>query len=83
LEEYKMKKYVKCLDYEKNDCFPYLNSGEFCQYYECDETLYDYWQPESIENDEFNTIILINGSPVKVRGIHFEFGEVFSEILCT
>lgn len=64
--------YVKCLPYEEGETFPMLVNG-FCVPFPCSETVYEAWQPEEIENDEFNTFILIEGIAVKVRSSHFDF----------
>ena len=64
-----------CARYLEGECFPYQTPG-FEQYHKCDDTLYECWQPDCIEDDEFNLIILIEGMPVKARGIHFDFIEV-------
>lgn len=68
--------YAKPWNYEEGESFPYLPfncDSENCLYHPCDETLYEFWQPDSIENDEFCLIILLNGFPVKVISIDFDF----------
>lgn len=68
--------YAKPWDYEEGESFPYLDfmgNSENCLYYPCSETFYECWQPDEIENDEFNLVILLHGFPVRARGIHFDF----------
>lgn len=76
-----MTTYAKCRDYGEGDCFPYihkcpeyLDDQELYEY--CNETLYECWQPDSLDNEEFNMVIMHKGSPVLVRGIHFDFIDV-------
>ncbi len=65
-------RYIKCRDYEPGESFPYREMNQDF-YFPCDETLYEYWQPDNIEDDEFNTVIMLKGMPVLVRSYHFEF----------
>ena len=67
-------RYIRCRDYDDDESFPFMN-GEELGFEDCNETLYEYWQPDAIEDDEFNTFILLNGEPVKVRSCHFDFVE--------
>jgi hypothetical protein len=66
-------------DYEEGESFPYLDfmceDTDKCLWYPCTETKYECWQPDEIEDAEFNLIILLHGFPVRVRGIHFDFIE--------
>ena len=74
-----MTAYAKCRDYERGESFPYKNfmylDDDMCLFHLCDETLYECWMPHEIEDDEFNLVILLQGFPVKARGIHFDFEE--------
>jgi hypothetical protein len=58
-----------------------MNDGtpEISGWQDCDETLYECWQPDSIEDDEFNLVIMLDGFPVKARGCHFDFVEAPNE----
>ena len=64
--------YVKCMDYDNEDRFPYCVDG-IIRYKICNQTLYECWQPDCIEDDEFNLVILLDGVPVLVRSCHFDF----------
>lgn len=69
-----MNKYLKCRDYYAGESFPYMQGfSDVTGYHPCDETLYEYWLPDCIEDDQFNAIIMLNGDPVKVRTCHFDF----------
>ena len=68
-----MKQYVKCRDYDEGETFPFVRLDGTEGMYPCNETLYEHWLPEAIENDEFNMLILLNGEMVKVRSCHFDF----------
>lgn len=66
---------AKCARYDKGDLFPYHFFGKDLDvfYCPCSEDVYQCWQPDEIENSEFNLIILLHNLPVRVRGIHFDF----------
>lgn len=71
-----MSFYAKCRDYEPGEAFPYLDfmgDADNCLSFPCDDTLYECWQPDELDDSEFNLIILLKGYPVRVRGIHFDF----------
>jgi hypothetical protein len=73
-----MTTYAKCRDYEEAESFPYVLGEERADktdYYPCNETLYECWMPDQIEDDEFNIVILLQGFPVRARDIHFDFEE--------
>lgn len=70
--------YAQSFAYGDDEKFPYLKTwedSEDCQFFPCSSALYECWQPDLIENDEFNLIILLHGSPVRVIGSHFDFIE--------
>lgn len=76
-----MTTYAKCARYDEGDSFAYVHkTAEYSEdqydYYECDETLYECWQPDALDNDEFNVVIILECVPVLVQGINFDFIEV-------
>jgi hypothetical protein len=77
-----MTTYVICRDYRDGESFPYLTANpsaeereQGCMYHACDETRYECWTPDEIEDDEFNMVILLGRLPVLVRSMHFDFEE--------
>lgn len=52
-----------------------LNDPETVHYLRCKEAKYTCYQPDEIEDEEFNMIILLEDRPIRVRGIHFDFVE--------
>lgn len=68
--------YAFPIDYEEGETFPYLDSSDQCKYHECSNTFYECWQPDELDDAEFNVIILLNSCPVRVRGMHFDFTEM-------
>jgi hypothetical protein len=69
--------YAKCRDYSKYDSFAYMTVSSLnyaC--FECDETLYPCWQPDELDDSNFNTVILLNGYPVLVQSIDFDFVDI-------
>lgn len=71
-----MTTYAVCMQpYEEGESFPYCDfmDHEGSLKYPCSEEMYECWQPDCIENDEFNLVIMLHGFPVKVRGCHFDF----------
>jgi hypothetical protein len=67
--------YAKCRDYEEGDSFPYYDNRTDREslYCPCDNTLYECWQPDCIEDDDFNLVIMMAGYPVLARECHFDF----------
>lgn len=69
--------YAQCRDYEEGESFPYydfMNDRSFL-FYPCSQELYECWQPDCIEDEEFNLVIMLHNFPVRARGIHFDFVE--------
>lgn len=64
--------YAKCQEFEEGDTFPYCIE-KFEGYYNCTNDLYECWQPNCLDDEEFNLVIIIQGVPVRVRGCHFDF----------
>lgn len=65
-----------CALYDPGESFPYIDAtckGDECRFCPCDETRYEYWQPDALDDEEFNMVILLNGALVRVRGCHFDF----------
>ena len=72
-----MTTYAKCRDYREGESFPYLlDDSTTCLFSPCDESLYLCWQPDKLDDEEFNLVIELNGIPVRARGIHFDFEEI-------
>lgn len=71
------KTYAKCRDYNKGESFPYVEVNDPIadnyKEYPCDETLYECWQPDHLDDAEFNLIILLEDRPVVARSWHFDF----------
>jgi len=78
-----MTTYAKCRQYEKGERFLFVSlDGDYSELQgsiECSAELYECWQPDCINDDEFNLVIMLNGFPVKARGCHFDFVEVPNE----
>lgn len=78
-----MNVYAKCRDYREGETFPFVHTNDYLEhevkYFTCTETLYPCWQPDELDDAEFNLVILLHGAPVLVRGIHFDFVEVDDE----
>lgn len=74
-----MTTYAISRDYDDGDSFPYVHNNKYedkdVKYHPCDDTHYECWQPDELDYAEFNVAILLNGSPILVRGIHFDFVE--------
>jgi hypothetical protein len=70
-----MNTYAKCRDYNEGESFPYLElkDAENVHYWPCDETEYLCFQPDYLDDEEFNIIIIFRHRPVFARGIHFDF----------
>lgn len=76
-----MNDYAVCMPYYEGETFPYLGLIPYldCKnedspfHYPCTKTRYEYWQPEGLNDEEFNLVILLHGFPVRVRGCHFDF----------
>lgn len=66
---------AKCMDYREGDAFPYYDfmNDRDPLFYPCTEALYECWQPDCIEDSEFNLVIMLHNFPVRVRGCHFDF----------
>ena len=67
-----MTHYAKPFIYLPGDYFPFL-VDKHIRFQECDETLYECWKPECIEDEEFNLVIVLHGNVVRARSIHFDF----------
>jgi hypothetical protein len=68
-----MTTFAMCRDYYEGETFPHSPVGEDCSYHPCSDKLYECWQPDCIEDDEFNLVIMLDNKPVLARGIHFDF----------
>lgn len=67
-----MTTYAKCRVYREGDMFPFIHVGEEGEL-ACDDSEYECWQPDELDDEEFNLVILFHGSPLRVRGCHFDF----------
>lgn len=66
---------ARCREYEEGESFPFLELNDFenVHYQRCDETQYLCFQPDYLDNEEFNLIIILNGRTVIARSCHFDF----------
>jgi hypothetical protein len=73
--------FAKCKDYEPGETFPVLieteeGGAENIQVdMDCDNRVYECWQPNCIEDSEYNLVIIVDGMPRLARGCHFDFIE--------
>jgi hypothetical protein len=70
-----MTTYAKCKDYNEGEAFPYieLDNNEHVHFRSCDNTMYHCYQPDQLDDEEFNLILLLDQRLVRARSSHFDF----------
>ena len=69
------KYYAKCRDYNLGDSFAYveLNDVETVRWMPCTDRVYQCYQPDYWDDEEFKLILLLSDRPIRAIAIDFEF----------
>lgn len=74
LENHPTTTYAKCRPFKLGERFCAIIAETEITFF-CTGDLYECWQPDAIENEEYNLVILIGARPVRARTIDFDFEE--------